>query len=828
MTSNNNIQELTRIINRPICESVEVNDVIDIFSIISNRNTERTAIFDGTKSYSYGKLTEDADKLSLALKENGIKEGDIVAVVIGRSYNYFVSILAAMKCGAAFLPIDPAIPTERISFYCKDSFASLILEDLHGTTDYVENIPVLNVTNCLTSKISASFPEINYNPDSIAYIIYTSGSTGRPKGVKISRKALANFISGAVSLYQFSEKDRILQFSNLAFDASIEEIFGAFCSGASLFLRTPEMLLASELVKFTETHLITVWDLPTAFWRQIIQSDSYQLNAVLSSLRLVVIGGEAVTANDVLIWNKKPAKHRLYNTYGPTETTVVAMAFEIKSGYVPERSVPIGQPLPGYKLYISNPDRTAINQSDTGELLVGGESLALGYLNREAEQNKVFIQLDTPDDGIQRCYCTGDQVSVNKDGMLLYQGRVDRQVKIRGYRVEIGEIESSIQLYEGIRDTVVHLREDHDGDKRLVAYLVTNNESRIDNQKLRRFLKQRLPEYMVPSAYVLIDQIPLTLNGKIDFKSLPAPENVIEHPAKLNNQPITEVEKMLASIWSEILKIDKISLDDNFFESGGHSLFATILITKISEKLGVRLPLSLIFEKQTLSELSKEIKNGTNFHNAAEAILTIPHVETNSNIFPLSAGQKRLWFVENFEPGNLAYNIPLDYSIKGEIDLTILEKSIIELIRRHSTLRTILPTTNGEPFQQVLPELPFHLKVIDLSNLPHSERTKKAEKLSHENEIHLFDLAKGPLFCFKLLKISSDEYMLLMNFHHSITDGWSLKFLLEELGIIYTSIKRGKPFILSSIPITYADYSVWQNDWLRSKKLSKSSRILEK
>lgn len=820
MNSNTNFNKILNSINIAVCEPVDIGDIHGRFLEIASTYSDKTAIFDSGISYSYSRLFQDMAIVSNSLIEAGIKEGDVVAVIIDRNYNYFVSILAVLNCGAAFLPVDPSSPLERIEFFCSDASVSLILSDV-DRTDFNKSVELLNVAECLKNKIYTSNPTLTYNPDLAAYLIYTSGSTGQPKGVKISRKALVNFISGAISLYQISPEDRILQFSNLAFDASIEEIFCSFCTGASLYLRSSEMLLSDELINFSLLHQITVWDLPTAFWRHIIHTVSYQNNPLPDHLRLVIIGGEAVTKNDVFAWNKTTVSHRLFNTYGPTETTVVALAYEIIAGYSPEGLVPIGRPLPGYKLFITDENQKPVPPGTSGELLISGDSVAIGYLNRKTEEERAFIWIETEEGKLQRCYRTGDMVTANEDGIVFYQGRVDRQVKIRGYRIELGEIESTLSSYEGIQDTVVILREDRPGDKRLVAYLLRKSEDVPNAEELLLFSKRKLPEYMVPSSFVFLKKFPLSKNGKIDTKAFPAPVSKIGLSEENYSVIQTKTENDLVLIWKEILNIDNVCVKDNFFELGGHSLLATMVISRIQEIFSVRLPLRSIFEKQTLDELAAEIDKQITGNQIGEEKATIPHLESDSDVFPVSSGQKRLWFIENLEHGSLAYPIPLDYKIKGEIDLTIFEQSINELINRHAILRTTIPTIEGIPVQKISPNYSFRLEVVNLEELPENEKLRVAERYSHENETHIFDLSSGPLFIGKLLKISSNEYTFLLNFHHVITDGWSIQILLEELGLIYTALKQQKSVNLPTLPVTYADFAIWQNEWLEGEGCQK-------
>jgi amino acid adenylation domain-containing protein len=590
--------EITKTINKLICKPVVLNDVIDKFIAVCAEFPDKTAIFDLGKSYSYYTFSHDVEKLYAKMQDLGLKADQIVAIVIDRNYNYFISIMAVLRCGATFLPIDPTIPSERMQFFCTDANVSLILVD-NTVSGLDESIMVLNVTE-INDSGSENFLKIFYNPDSVAYIIYTSGSTGIPKGVKISRKALANFISGALGLYQITDKDRVLQFSNLNFDGCIEEIFTSFCSGASIYLRTAEMLLSEELLDFTDHHQISVWDLPTAFWRQVIQSDAYINNPLPDSLRQVIIGGEAVSTTDIALWNKCESNHRLFNTYGPTETTVVALAFEIKAGYKSETTVPIGQPLPGYKLYITDTYRHIVPEGIAGELLLAGDSLALGYLNRQTEQNKAFIWLNTPDDGLQRCYCTGDLVSADKDGLIYYQGRIDAQVKIRGFRVEPGEIEQQICSMKGVETSVVVASEDSSGEKSLFAFYIGKKDE-TDAHLIKEELKKRLPAYMVPEIILRVNEIPLTSNGKVDTKSLiSASQKELLNSSKAIEKPTNETEQYVLELWKKVLSVETMGIDDNFFDFGGHSLKAVQLMTEIKKMKEVSIPLASLISNPTV------------------------------------------------------------------------------------------------------------------------------------------------------------------------------------------------------------------------------------
>ena len=589
---------ITQTINRPVCDPVVLNDVTVRFEAISEKFSDKTAIFDAGKSYSYFIFSRDVKRLSAKMISSGLKADEVVAVATGHCYYYFVSIMATLRCGAGFLPIDLTMPTERTRFFLADAGVSLILVD-GEVHDFPENIPKLDVSEIEFYDIDNP-PEIKYNPGSIAYIIYTSGSSGVPKGVKIPRKALANFISGALGLYQITNKDRVLQFSNLSFDSSIEEIFTSFSSGASIYLRTAEMLQADVFLGFSHEHQISVWDLPTAFWQQFIRSDVYLNKALPESLRLVIIGGEAVSENDISLWNKREISYSLFNTYGPTETTVVALAFEIKAGYKPEKTVPIGQPLPGYKLYITDTNRQLVPEGIAGELLIAGDSLALGYLNREPDQNKAFIWFETPDNGLQRCYCTGDLVSEGKEGLIYYQGRIDAQVKIRGFRIEPGEIEKQICLMQGVETCKVVVSENASGEKSLFAFFKGTHEE-TNAQVIREGLKKKLPAFMLPEKILQVDEIPLTSNGKVNEKSLikAAKEKPIESTRE-GTKPTNETEDFMLGLWKKVLSCESLGIDDDFFNLGGHSLKAVQLMAEIKKLKGISIPLASLIQHTTV------------------------------------------------------------------------------------------------------------------------------------------------------------------------------------------------------------------------------------
>lgn len=803
--------EIVSKINRPVANSAEITDISDQFKSVAAIYPEKTAIFDAGTSFSYQFFLNDVASLSSEMIGRGIIPGQIVAIPIGRNYNYFVAIMATLNCGASFLPIDPTMPNDRKNFLFHDAQVSLIITDREMTD--VNNIPILNISAKEYRDIEVQLPAITYDPNSIAYIIYTSGSTGVPKGVKISRKALANFISGAIGLYEVTSDDRILQFSSLAFDASIEEIFCSFCSGASIYLRTEEMLVPDELVGFSYQHQISVWDLPTAFWRQVIHSDAYLNHELPESLRLVIIGGEAVSTTDVAQWNKRDTNHRLFNTYGPTETTVVALAFEIKKGYTPDISVPIGRPLPGYQIYITDSNRHLVPEGIAGELLVAGDSLAQGYLNREAEQNKAFIWVETPDKGLLRCYCTGDLVIYGTDGLVYYQGRGDSQVKIRGFRIEPGEIEKQICALEGIENCVVAVADNKAGEKSLNAFYTQKSQS-VDSQNIKEELRKKLPAYMIPDLILAVEKIPLTSNGKVDKKSLlQIASERISKPVTESTKPTNEAEEFMLSIWKKILSNETIGIDDDFFDLGGHSLKAVQLMAEIKKLKNIDIPLASLIRNPTIRTFASllSIQDQSSYWNCLVPIRP--------------KGSKTPLFLIHGAGLNVLLYQSLTHHLKEDRPIYAFQAKGLDGKQEISNSIEEMANDYLEEIKKVQPNGPYMLLGFSLGGFIAYEMARKltengdivrfagvidsvssmARHLSSRRQESLFKLRVAiikPLYVTWLLLREpwSGKRRLLHNKYKSIR--FSLMFKLIQLGILKEKerkikIEDGKPVFLS-------------------------------
>ncbi len=597
----NNINQQLTIPNFP--------DVMHRFYQTVNQFPDKSAVVDKNAEITYKQLSDDIDRISEKIAPYLAGSESFVAIAMDRSYKNIVSMLAVLHCGAAFVPLDLSMPTQRQEFILKDAGVVLVLIDEHSEFETNISVPKINISDVLKSQSEMSGNQYLTKDDDAAYVIYTSGSTGKPKAVVIARSNLSAFISGATETYNISPEDKVLQFSSLTFDACIEEIFCSLCNGATLFLRTNSMLEANELLQFSAKHKISVWDLPTAYWRQLICTNDYVNSLPILHLRLVIIGGEAVFPADAELWQSHQPQHTLINTYGPTETTVVALTYELeKKSY---DAIPIGRPLPAYETLIVDNNRQFLPSCAEGELLIYGSGVAKTYLNRPDDNAKAFVSMNIPGKGIQRCYCTGDKAFVDSDGLIYYLGRKDKQVKIRGFRVEIQEIEQQIQQTGFVSSCVVLVQQDHHGDSKLLAFCTAYHIS-IDFQIIREHLKNVLPAYMIPQEFYQLAEIPLTKNGKADQKALlEMAEGLTKKNQPVDEIPTTQTEQMLYDLWKKILAIENPGINEDFFDLGGHSLKAVALMAEVKKKTGVNIPLASLIQYPTIKKFASYLESKT-------------------------------------------------------------------------------------------------------------------------------------------------------------------------------------------------------------------------
>ncbi len=555
---------------------------------------------------TYRELNARANQLAHYLRREGVGPDVLVGISVERSLEMLVAIFGVLKAGSGYVPLDPNYPRDRIAFMIEDAALSLVLTQQHLTQD----IPGQAQLVCIDRDWETIAKEGRENPDAgvaannLAYVIYTSGSTGNPKGVGIEHRSLVHFTCAATAAYQIKSDDRVLQFASLSFDLSAEEIYPALTQGATVVLRTDDMISsARDFLRYCDEWKISVVDLPTAYWHELTDALTSEDLRLPVSVRLVIIGGEKASPDRVAAWHQRVGeKPRLVNTYGPTETTVAVTICDLKPDQqIASGVIPIGRPMANTSVYVLDQSLRPVPIGVAGELYIGGPGVARGYINRPDLTAEKFIRNPFSDDPRDRIYKTGDVVRYRADGNLEFLGRVDNQIKIRGFRVELEEIEQALRSYDQINDCVVILRED--GGHRLIAYVVAENKAPPASE-LRNFLKAKLPSYMVPAAFEMIAALPLMPNGKIDRRALPEPQSLTDSE-EVFIAPATPIEELLASAWREVLRVERVGVHDNFFDLGGHSLLAARVVSTVRNVLDVQFGMVDVFQAPTVASLAE-------------------------------------------------------------------------------------------------------------------------------------------------------------------------------------------------------------------------------
>ncbi|HEX3131752.1 MAG TPA: amino acid adenylation domain-containing protein, partial [Thermoanaerobaculia bacterium] len=757
---------------------------------------------------TYRELDERANRLANHLRELGVGPDVPVAVCLERSLELVIAMLAVLKAGGAYIPLDTSYPQERLAFMLEDSQAPVLVtrERWLGLLPEDRVWPVcldrLDHDMALLAQRSRLAPASRTVPQSLALVIYTSGSTGRPKGVALTHQGVVRMTRNAGYL-DLGPDDVVVQGSNTSFDAATFEIWATLLNGARLVgVNKETMLSPRDLIAQVRRDSVTVLFLTTALFNQTVR----ELPDAFRPLRAVLFGGEAADPAAVRQCLDGGPPERLLHLYGPAESTTFASWHLVEE--VPEgaSTVPIGLPIANTTLMVLDPERNLVPVGVTGDLYVGGDGLARGYLNRPDLTAERFV----PDEDGRRLYRTGDLVRRRADGAIEFLGRTDFQVKIRGLRIELGEIEAALLADPEVRDAAV-LAVGEGGDKRLVAYVAGRGDG------LRERLAERLPSFMVPAGWVFLDALPLTPNGKVDRRALARIEPEAE-AAPGFVAPRTPVEELLAGAWSELLGVANVGAGDDFFALGGHSLLATRLTSWVRDLFGVELPLRAVFEDPTLAGLAAAVEARRSGNGLRPSIPPVEPREPDS-IVPLSFAQERLWFLDRMEPGNALYSIPIALRVRG-VRPAILEAALAEIVRRHEVLRTtFVPGPDGSPVQAVAPDRSLSFEVSDLSGLPAEDREAEALRLFRAEAARPFDLQTGPLMRTLLVDLGDGEPWLLLNLHHIASDGWSLGVLVRELGILYQAFAEGRPSPLPELPVQYGDYSLWQRRWLSGREL---------
>ncbi|HEX8458762.1 MAG TPA: amino acid adenylation domain-containing protein, partial [Pyrinomonadaceae bacterium] len=806
----------------------------EVFARQAEATPERTAVIFGEASLTYRELNERANQLAHHLRGLQVGREVRVGVCAERSLDTVTVILGILKAGGVYVPLAPDLPQERLSYMLEDLQVAVLITEQHLLWSLPPYAAASEVV-CLDSDWMTIAAEPSDNPrvetsgDNLAYIIYTSGSTGQPKGVCITHAAAVNHFLNVRRNFALDERDRMLQFASLSFDVSLEQIFAPLISGAAVVLRENETWGRDDFYREARRHQLTVVNFPPAYWRETLEaSGTEQAEDLAEQLKLIIIGGDAIAPQLIRLWQHSPFNRvRLLNAYGPTETIITATVSDISAsvGADPSRTpqVTIGRPLVNRKIYILDRHGSPVPIGVAGELYIGGPLLARGYLNRPELTAERFLP-DPFGTAGGRLYRTGDRARFLSDGSIEYLGRVDYQVKVRGFRIELGEIEAALSTHPQVSEVVVLAREDEIGDKRLVAYLVAEQATNapVETGELRAFLKQQLPDYMIPAHYVWLESLPLTPNGKVDRKALPAPDHGEAISTGRYVAARTPVEELLVGIWEEVLRVERVGVTDNFFEMGGHSLLATQLVSRVREAFGVEVPLRTLFEEPTVAALSVAVeaalRDETEAQSAPPALVRFERTGDEAgdavNELPLSYAQQRLWFLDQLESGSAAYNIPAAVRLTGALDVSALERAMGEVVWRHEVLRTTFHLRDGEPVQVIHKAQPLALRVTDISHLATEEREAEAGQLAAQEAARAFDLQVWPLVRAELLKVGDDEHVLLLTMHHIVSDGWSFSVLIKEVATLYTAYVAGEETPLAELTVQYADYARWQREWL--------------
>ncbi len=788
------------------------------------RSPHVPAVMFEDSSLTFRELDTRANQLAHHLCALGVGPDVRVGLFVERSVEALIGLLGILKAGGAYVPLDTALPRERLGYMLQDSGAKVLV-----TQDWlVDRLPVatpavvfLDSARAQLERQPATLPVSDVTAEHLAYVIYTSGSTGRPKGVMIQHASVVNLLSALDSaVYSGAQPPlRVSVNAPLSFDASVKQLI-QLANGHTLCLISEEArgdvrLMLEQIRRYR----LDVLDCSPSHLRLLLEEGLATRDEDGPSR--VLIGGEAIGESTWHLLAHHP-RITFFNVYGPTECTVDSTACAASSR---PAGPSIGRALRNVRTYVLDAHLHPVPVGIPGELFIGGAQLARGYLDRPELTAEKFVPNPFGTEHGARLYRTGDKVRWLADGTLEYLGRFDFQVKLRGFRIELGEIEAALEQHPAVRTAVALVREDMPGNPRLVAYVVPEDEpstrdaTGVSILDLRAHLQERLPEYMVPAAFVVLPALPLTPNGKLDRKALPAPDLTAGGVSSV--APRTPTEELLAGIWSQLLGLSQVGVTDSFFELGGHSLLATQAISRIRSAFQVDLPLRALFETPTVAALAPRVDAAMRAGQGLQVPPLVP-VARDAGPMPLSFPQQRLWFLDQLTPGSALYNIPMALRLEGTLDVAALEYAFEELIRRHESLRTTFLLTGEQVLQVFAPAAQaWPLGVVDLCQLPEGSLEPEVRRLASEEAMRPFDLARGPLFRSTLLRLDAQQHVLLVTVHHIVSDGWSSGVLVRELAALYSARATGTLPALAPLPVQYADYAAWQRSWLQGDVLQR-------
>lgn len=789
------------------------------------QNPERIAVVAQDLQMTYAELNRRANQLAHYLRQVGVRPGSLIGLCIERSPEMVIGLLGILKAGAAYVPLDPSYPKQRLAFMLEDAQVALLIT----RQDLLTLFPAFKQqTFCLDTgqEVLRSAPVANPQgeiaSEMLAYVLYTSGSTGKPKGVIISHQALSNHMQWMQSTFPLCTNDSVLQKTPFSFDASVWELFAPLLAGVRLVIAEPERQQDSVyLIQEISLQQITILQVVPMLLRILLDNPGF---ATCQSLKRVFCGGETLSrelAQRVFAC----LDVELINLYGPTETTIETVVWSCTKEEK-QVVVPIGHPIDNIEAYVLDTNLQLKPFFASGELYLAGVGLAYGYLNQPELTAQQFIPHPFSTQPGARLYKTGDFARYRPDGAIECLGRADNQVKIRGFRVEIDEITHNILQHPAIGDCIVLVQEVAPGVTSLIAYLVTSLTQGSITEIMRSYLAEELAEYMIPDLFIVIETLPLLPNGKVDRKALPSPRQILDAQAEEHLPPRSPTEQILTEIWAQLLGCESVSIHHSFFHLGGHSLLASQLIARVREIFQVEISIRSIFEQPTIEALAKVIDTARG-DTTSQAEYVIRQAQPDTT-YPLSFAQEHLWFLWKLEPENTYYSIPVAVQIAGELEIALLEASFHEIVKRHETLRTTFTLLDGQPRQVISPFFKLAIPLIDLTALSQEEQNVQTSRLHQQEALRQFDLEGGPLLFATLLRLGRERHIALFTLHHIVLDGWSLSVLTHELAAFYAAFAAQRPVSLSPLSIQYKDYAVWQRHYLTDKTLERLQTYWER
>lgn len=789
----------------------------------------KVAIVFADQQLTYSELNNSANKVAHYLQQLGVGGEVLVGLYVERSPLMILSILGILKAGGAYVPLDPAYPKERLAFMLQNAQPRVLLTQeslIPELPEHTAQVVCLDTNWYLIAQQS----EENLNQtaviNNLAYIIYTSGSTGTPKGVRVTHTNLCHYVQAMRKALGITAEDVYLHTASIAFSSSVRQLMVPLTGGATVTIATSEQRKDPlDLFAVIKQHDVTVIDIVPSYWRNCnhalssLEPESRQV-LLDNKLRLILSASEPLLSDIPTIW-KFRFQHgaRLISMFGQTETCGIVAVNPISAQLDEQvKVIPLGRPIANTQIYLLDIHLQSLPIGVPGELYIGGLGLGEGYFNRPDLTALRFIPNPYSQEQGARLYKTGDLGRYLPDGTIEFLGRIDHQVKIRGFRIELGEIEAVLSLHPNVREVVVLARDSESSQKYLTAYVVPSQESSIINNELRNYMQARLPEYMLPSTFVMLKALPLTPNGKVDRQALPEPNSLRPELEKSFTTPRTPVEEVLAGIWAKVLGIEYVGIYDNFFDLGGHSLLATQVVSQVREAFQVELRLRSLFETPTVAGLAELIE--TTIRTGQK--LQLPPIEgvSRDRELPLSFAQQRLWFLDQLEPGNPFYNISRSVRLKGSLNVAALEQSLNEIVRRHEVLRTSFMDVDGRPVQEIASALNIMLPIINLGELSEEEQEVEVRQLASSQARQSFDLTQDALLRATLLRLEEHIHILVFTIHHIVADGWSTGVIIHEITALYKSFYSNKPSSLPKLPVQYADFAIWQRQWLQTVQSS--------